>query len=299
MSYLYVPDMEASDLDSKSQCQLLAPSVSWRGKLRAAPLWLRGCKRDFWLRHLFGQTLQPSTASRGVESWISLLRESRASLGVSPESKPGSRTSATLAKNSSVSLARWSQALSLWKTCGDLFEQDFPISSGAWPISGSMRNGTCLARHRSAPLISANDSSCWPTAAARDYKGSSKIGARDRTSGALDEAAEQLWGTPEAHERTFSPRVSTGTQRSFLANQAFAHRSPPAPQETGAESLKSSTQQGQRLLSNEERKLNPTFVEWLMGLPEGWTGSGCSATELCRWLQLMRSILYSGGSRND
>ena len=40
--------------------------------------------------------------------------------------------------------------------------------------------------------------------------------------------------------------------------------------------------------------LNPRFVEWLMGVPRGWTTaivSGCSETELSRWLRLMRSEL--------
>lgn len=40
--------------------------------------------------------------------------------------------------------------------------------------------------------------------------------------------------------------------------------------------------------------LNPTWVEWLMGLPLRWTeltDSEPSATEWSRWLQLMRSSL--------
>jgi hypothetical protein len=37
--------------------------------------------------------------------------------------------------------------------------------------------------------------------------------------------------------------------------------------------------------------LNPAFVEWLMGWPTGWTASACSATELSRFKQRMRSAL--------
>lgn len=38
-------------------------------------------------------------------------------------------------------------------------------------------------------------------------------------------------------------------------------------------------------------RLNPWFVEWLMGWPTGWTASECSATELCRYRRLMQSAL--------
>lgn len=39
-------------------------------------------------------------------------------------------------------------------------------------------------------------------------------------------------------------------------------------------------------------KLNPQFVEWLMGLPIGWTGSGPAATAFCRWQQQSRSACW-------
>lgn len=39
------------------------------------------------------------------------------------------------------------------------------------------------------------------------------------------------------------------------------------------------------------RSLNPSFVEWLMGWPPGWTGSGCSETEWFLWRRRMRGEL--------
>ena len=38
------------------------------------------------------------------------------------------------------------------------------------------------------------------------------------------------------------------------------------------------------------QQLNPEFVEWLMGFPIGWTGSGCSGTRLS--LSLLRWRFY-------
>lgn len=46
---------------------------------------------------------------------------------------------------------------------------------------------------------------------------------------------------------------------------------------------------------NELKKLNPAFVNWLMGLPPGWTGSGRSAMQLSLYVQRMRSLLLLRG----
>ncbi len=364
MSYLYVPDMEASDSGLELQCQLLAPSVSWRGKLRAAPLWLRGCKRDLWLRHLFGQTSQPLTADPGVERWISSLRESRVSPGALQARRKDSRTSATLAKSSSVSLAKWDQATSSLRTSPGLFDSEPPIFSGDFPKSGSMRNGAFFQQAESAQLIEGNGSSCWPIGEAwptpdasatarynqgganpgtprpslaemgkmwptpqaaaggtsnngspRDGKrteyatkgkpqlpmmakmwptataGDSRASARGTTTTGVMHAGESLtdvmrnWPTPTARDHKGSPDPKNRDRMTGLLDEAAERLFPLVPTETGAESLKSTT-----------RRLNPKFVEWLMGLPDGWTSSGCSATELSRYKRLMRSALYCNES---
>jgi len=268
MSYLFVPDMEASDSGLELQCQLLAPSVSWRGKLRPAKSWLRGCRTNPWIERLFGRTSQPLTASRGVERWISSLRESRVSPGALGESKQGLKTSDTSGKSSSVSLAKWDRTTSSWRTSRGLFDREPPTFSGDWPRWGSMRNGDCFPQAELAQLIDGNASSCWPTPQAAAGGTSNNGSPRD---GKRTEYATK--GKP---------------QLPMMAQQWSTPLSPLVPTETGAESLKSTTQ-----------RLNPKFVEWLMGLPDGWTSSGCSATELSRWLQLMRSALYCNESTTN
>ena len=44
--------------------------------------------------------------------------------------------------------------------------------------------------------------------------------------------------------------------------------------------------------STSRRRLNPNFVEWLMGWPIGLTASGPAETEFTRWLRLSRSALF-------
>jgi hypothetical protein len=43
--------------------------------------------------------------------------------------------------------------------------------------------------------------------------------------------------------------------------------------------------------SRDKRRLNPLFVEWLMGWPTGHALCGCSETEFSRWSQAMRGAL--------
>jgi hypothetical protein len=50
---------------------------------------------------------------------------------------------------------------------------------------------------------------------------------------------------------------------------------------------------GQRLANQAGGALNPTWVEWLMGLPLGLTDCERSATASSRWLEQQRSAFCS------
>ena len=173
----------------------------------------------------------------------------------------------------------------------------------------------------------------WPTPNARDHKGSPDPKNRDRMTGQLDEAAERKWATPQARDYRSPDNPQTGNYKRKVEkgwtidlNTQAAHHFPLVPTETGAESPKSTSQRWpspqasdwknkscsrDTALSNDKampefaqtwknkKRLNPRFVEWLMGLPDGWTSSGCSATELSRYKRLMRSALYCNESTTN
>lgn len=48
---------------------------------------------------------------------------------------------------------------------------------------------------------------------------------------------------------------------------------------------------GEQLPNAVGGQLNPTWVEWLLGLPTGWTACGPSEMEWCLWWWRMRSAL--------
>jgi hypothetical protein len=149
----------------------------------------------------------------------------------------------------------------------------------------------------------ANQVGRWPTASARDWKsGDANEATMNRNSRPLNEVVEHLtWPTPrhttsgmEVSDAQLN-RIRNGEETEGGAGacklelSACLH-SPPAPQtpdgltsseiaptspqpsasakKTGSESTASGSPPGARLL---KRRLNPRFVEWLMGFPVTWT----------------------------
>lgn len=134
----------------------------------------------------------------------------------------------------------------------------------------------------------------WATPSARDWKDSPGMSFEGiNPDGSKRERVDQLarqvnrWSTPSAHDGRRPGSDSTSTQDRNLKREgeAWSEHSRPAPT-TGPDGLPP-------LLSTP--RLNPRFVEWLMGLPLGWTDSECSATQLFRWWRLMRSELLRLG----
>jgi hypothetical protein len=121
-------------------------------------------------------------------------------------------------------------------------------------MAGTTRNGIAYRRRPSAPPIFEPESSLWPTPVADGdratiYKqGGIPLGVAVRRS---------LWPTPNARDYKGSPgagaRARGGHQSSLPAT------------------IKEFEGDG---------SLNPTWVEWLMGCPIGWTDSELSATAL-------------------
>ncbi len=132
-----------------------------------------------------------------------------------------------------------------------------------WKKMVTERSGDCSARRKRARLTNASDASSWPTATARDHKGCYKTLVRkdgkprgDLLPDAVN-IAEQNWPTPRAGN---PGSRKPGTGGKILAEEAKIHAGPPAPE-------KSSTS-GK---NHGSPKLNPNWVEQLMGLEVGWT----------------------------
>lgn len=126
----------------------------------------------------------------------------------------------------------------------------------------------------------------WPTPRASDHKGGDPL-QRAREGAVRPESDDDLgaaaarWGTPNARDSK-----GRGYHEGDLTRQATGLLA--ATPSSGATSLPSTT------------RLNPAFVEWLMGLPNGWsdvTPGACGATAFAVWeirsCQLLRQWLSS------
>ena len=133
----------------------------------------------------------------------------------------------------------------------------------------------------------------WPTPAAQNYKGSSP-GSSIRKNGEsrmsiLSYAAEQ--GFPSSRlALPMMPGLTSSRANRFWRRACLIWTSPPLASHKALLTWARRTQ---------KRRLNPYFVEWLMGWPIGLTDCGRSVTGFAQWQARSRSylcqLIFRGG----
>jgi hypothetical protein len=197
------------------------------------------------------------------------------------------------------------------ETSGERFLEGFPRA-------GSMLSGTCYQQQPSAPLTSVKGSSpLLPTPTVQDGSNVEGESQTRRNSPPLN-ALVRLLPTPTANDDNKSPEAHLAMKRRMsetdgsdrtqitslqvLAKAGFQQPMPLLPTLTSASYKQGGTAAEQteikRILgvlpSGESTdspssdgsestglRLAPSFVEWMMGLPQGWSDPDCllSATE--------------------
>lgn len=243
--WLFVPTVstssafaqEAEDSISASswQCQALAASCSWRGKLSQPANWSARFKKVSWLRPLFGAMLPPSMAALGVASWMELLAASRASRTVLPASGREvmtSETSGPMRGASSSSPVHGSSSSKTSVACS----RRSPASIRARYGSGvtyrdwvSTLREDCLRRKRSARATSESESSSsqWPTMTAGSATRGPDRRRRD-TGGANSDLPTILatWPTPTTRDWKDTGNLENVPENFLLGRVAANWRTP-------------------------------------------------------------------------
>lgn len=228
MAWLYVPGLECSTkgfvLGWSISGSNTALSVTSKGKLMQPRYLSAAWRKEPWIRRLSGLTFAPSTAQRGADSWISSLRDSRASRIPSLESAKAFPTNDGSGPTSSSAFAKLGPASSGWRMCpGSSAQGDSQASFKTWPRSGSMLNGIAFQRRKRVQAKSGNGYSFWPTARANDSEKRGLI-SNNSCSGL---PAAVLWQSPLTSDANGS-RETDGKRSLGLNTQASAWPTPMA-----------------------------------------------------------------------
>ena len=142
-----------------------------------------------------------------------------------------------------AAFAYYDRSTSSWRTCRRSLRGDWVAYSGTWPRAGTTRSGTAFLQSPLVPLTDVTGCSSLPTPKASD-------GERGGRGELL--AVVLCFPTPTVamHKGSSLNSMSRKTGASRLNDR-----------------LDYSVEQGQIELG----RLNPTWVEWLMGFPIGWT----------------------------
>jgi hypothetical protein len=255
----FVPDTEGLNLDLEERAWMLESSAMWRSKPSSKQTWLRRLKKDEWMTRLSTRILKPSLHESFEEKYTDSLEDIHVSHSVAQGSEKEKKTQGTYGHTSESMSGQLDLFGASLKMSEVTPRWGYGESCPIWKKMVTERSGDCSARRKQARLTNASECSSWPTPRAGN-PGSRKPGTGGKI---LAEEAKKNWHTPDC-----SDRRSAKSKQQGLSNQAKQHAGPPAQEKSST----SGKNQG-------SPKLNPNWVEQLMGLPIGWTDLGSWATE--------------------
>lgn len=224
----------------------------------------------------FGMTSEHLTEDRGADVLTWFLAGFRAKTSAQPV--PGQDSTVNEAASGTkwpASLTRYDHDSRSWKTHQYLLLGGLDEFSETWPKCGSMRDGECWEQTTWARPTDANESGLWPTPT---------CGGGGQT---LPEGTTPTGKTPDGRKQTVSlERYAIQVERNLWPT-------PTAITGSGGASLckwggSGAREKLKQMVTPEELngRLNPEWVEWLMGWPIGWTDCTPLATDrFHEWLQ--------------
>ena len=224
------------------------------------------------------------------------------------------------------SFAKYDRDSSTWKTHQYSLLGDLTLYSETWPRWGLMRDGECWEQSTLAPRTNGTESGLWQTPVADDAvdrksgkwnsRGEPKLSAEvklwptptvcgnhnrkgaSKTSGDGLATAVAMWPTPKATDGTKGRPNQRGSKGDLTLPSAVHQRMFPTATATAWKGWSQNhnradtddridyTIEREAHEAGQNGRLNPEWVEWLMGWPLGWTDLKPLAMDRFReWLQ--------------
>jgi hypothetical protein len=307
LSSAYAADMVASKEDLTLQGLNIESSLMWRSKPSPLRTWLTRWKKDSYLPHLYTRILKPSRR-KSFETELALLLEViPANRLVKQEKEKEKKTRDTFGHLFGNTLEQLDLLGASLKMSKDTSRLDSTASLAIWKKIVTEQRGEYLVRVKSARRTKEKESTSWPTATVFDVTGGSYptelVNGQWRSKHSKDpnspwygaklkdavETAERFPtpGTTECRSDTLNlvNRVMKGKQimlthhvRLYPTPSARDWKDSPGMAKTatnpnGSE-RKRNDQLARAVYATEnplDGQLNPDWVEWLMGVPTGWT----------------------------
>ena len=241
----------AESADSTSDCTrdsewwavFLGRSVTWRGKHSHARVWAKRLKKGGWIKHLSGAVICDSCPWTFYPESTTSPQDILASLLAPLVSDRASKTRATCGPGCSSASRPFDLEESFSKTSQVTSRWGCSTSCPIWRAAVTERRGAVIRRRLAVHHTDASESSSsgWPTPTV----------TANQTAPSMQKhpGCRAFWPTPAAVDSNNQPTNS-------LHHQVWS-----------------------RMTKSRPVRLNPDWVEMLMGFPVGWTDCGHSETQ--------------------
>ena len=231
----------------------------------------------------FGMTCKPLTAIHGAELLTSWLAAFRVKTSALPETAQDLTESVVECGTTwPASLAKFDPDTSSWKTAQLSLLGGLEEFSETWPRWGLMRAGECWERQTLAPRTSESASGLWQTPVADDA--ANRANGKWNSRGEPKLSAQVMWPTAtvcgnynrKGASATSGDGLATAvTQRTYPTATATAYKGwSPKHNRASTDDRLDYTVEREAFNPGQQTppmRLNPAWVEWLMGWPIGHT----------------------------
>ena len=239
------------------------------------------------MKETSGCSIHPNTRDEWIASMQASLVLILAALEIEPDSAKAQE--AAFIEKCSGLLASYDHATCSWKTSAQSFLPGLDEYSETWPRSGMTVGGHAYQHRQPVLRTTGIGGGVWPTPNTQGWRSDGELAILGKnptlTEGqylamsdrAANSKRRKYWPTPRANDALKCGEIDASNPRNDLpaavkmwpTQTARDWRSPntlPYAQRGGGK-------RGEQLPNSVGGNLNPTFVEWLMGWPLGWTAS--------------------------